>query len=228
MIERLRAWARTYTDEGRYTPVGVAFHWIMAALVVFQLAWGVYASWRFAGGDKVFALQVHSAVGLPILVLAALRLVWRMLIPGPVNDADTLDAWQIVLARVTVVVFYICFFGLPLSGWAMWSAEAEPGPLRLAGVVPWPRMPFDELPLETRWLILDLANDVHGILVIALLLLVPLHAGAALKHHFWERTDVLRAMLPEVPDEPAPPPAIPSAQRHTRKGPTLRGASGAG
>jgi cytochrome b561 len=224
MIERLRAWARTHTDERRYSPVGVAFHWIMAALVVFQLAWGAYASWQFVGGDKLHALQVHSAVGLPILLLATLRLVWRMLIPGPRNDADTLGWWQTAVARVTVVVFYICFFGLPLSGWAMWSAEAPPGPLQLAGIVPWPRMPFDELPLETRWLILDLATDVHDALVIALLLLVPMHVAAALKHHFWERNDVLLGMLPDVPDEPP----LQAAQPHTRKAPPLRGASGAG
>lgn len=224
MIDKLRAWARTYTDDGRYTPVGVAFHWVMAALVVFQLAWGLYASWRFAGGDKVHALQVHSAVGLPILVLAACRLVWRMLIPGPWNDADRQSGWQKAVAGLTVVVFYVCFFGLPLSGWAMWSAEAPNGPLRLAGILPWPRLPFDDLPLQTRWLILDLANDIHGLLVIVLLLLVPLHVGAALKHHFWERDDVLRGMLPEIPDAPAHPPA----PTHTSPASSLRPESGAG
>ncbi len=224
MIERLRAWARRYTDQGRYSPVGVAFHWIMAALVIFQLGWGIYTSWGSVGGDKLHALQVHGAVGLPILLLAALRLVWRLLIPTPENDADALPWWQRAVAHVTVVVFYVCFFGLPLSGWAMWSAEAPPGPLYLAGIVPWPPMPFDEMSLETRWLILDLANDVHGVLVIALLLLVPMHVAAALKHHFWERSDVLRAILPEIPDEPAPPPAT----THTPTGSPIREASGAG
>ena len=223
MIERVRAWARTYTDEGRYSPVGIAFHWIMAALVIFQLAWGTYASWQLVGGDKLLALQVHSAVGLPILVLATLRLVWRAIVPAPVNDGDNLG-WQTTAARALHVAFYICFFGLPLSGWAMWSAEAPPGPLLLAGVVPWPQMPFDELPLETRWLVLDVATDVHDALVIALLLLVPLHVAAALKHHFWNRDDVLQAILPEVPDAPTNPPTKP----HTRKRSPLRRASGAG
>ena len=110
MIEKLRAWARTYTDQGRYSPVGVAFHWIMAALVIFQLAWGIYASWKFAGGDKVHALEVHGAVGLPILRagdaapgLAAgdPRAAQRCRRARPVADHR---------GRVTVVVFYICFF----------------------------------------------------------------------------------------------------------------------
>ena len=106
----------------------------------------------------------------------------------------------------------------------MWSAEAPPGPLYLAGIVPWPQMPFDELSPETRWLIMDAANDVHDVLVIALVLLVLMHSAAALKHHFWDRDDVLEAMLPEVPDDPASPPARPRRRRAS----PLRRTSGVG
>src|SRR5690606_30505792 len=99
---------------------------------------------------------------------------------------------------------YIAFFGLPLSGWAMWSAIAEPGPLHLAGVLPWLQLPFDQLPLTLRWQIMDIAEDVHLVLVVMLLVIVPLHVAAALKHHFWDRHDVLRGMLPEIPDAEDP------------------------
>ena len=59
------------------------------------------------------------------------------------------------------------------------------------------------------------AERVHHWLVILLLVLIPGHAGAALKHHFWDRHDVLEGMLPEIPDgeghpegsQHAPPPA---------------------
>ena len=47
MIDRLIAqaleWAAGHHDEGRYSPVAIWFHWIMAGLVVFQLGWGRYA-----------------------------------------------------------------------------------------------------------------------------------------------------------------------------------------
>lgn len=203
MIEKLRAWARQHTEQDRYSPVGIAFHWVMAFLVLFQLGWGFYIGWIHPGGDKIHAYEVHSAVGLLILVLALLRLAWRVIIPGPVNDADRLG-WQTQAAHATHYLFYICFFGLPLSGWAMWSSVAAPGPLYVAGVLPWPQLPFEELDMTTRWAIMDIAEDIHLILVITLLLLVPAHVGAALKHHFWDRHDVLRGMLPEVPDEEDP------------------------
>jgi cytochrome b561 len=214
MIERLRAWARRTTDCGRYTPVGIAFHWIMAFLVLFQLGWGWYTGFLWPGGDKLFAYQVHSAAGLPVLLLAVGRVIWRLMIPGPYNDADT-QGWQSTSAYAIHYLFYLCFFGLPLSGWAMWSSVAEPGPLYLAGAIPWPRMPFEELPLHLRWSILDWAEDAHFLLVWLLALIVPLHVGAALKHHFWDHHDVLRGILPEVPDAEDPR----EAGRHSQTDP---------
>ena len=67
-----------------------------------------------------------------------------------------------------------------------------------------------------RWAILDLAEDVHHALVVLLMVLVPAHVGAALKHHFWDRHDVLRGMLPEVPDEVDPRKAGPHKPREPR------------
>ncbi|MFN3387778.1 MAG: cytochrome b [Allosphingosinicella sp.] len=216
MIAALRHWAAKYTERDRYSPVGIVFHWVMAALVLFQLGWGFYTGIIPPGGDKIFAYEVHSAVGLPILLLAILRLMWRAVIPGPVNDADR-QGWKTTAAHWTHYLFYFCFFGLPLSGWAMWSALAEPGPLRLAGVVPWPQMPFETLPLEMRYAAMDIAEDIHHLLVILLLVLVPAHVGAALKHHFWDRHDVLRGMLPEIPDAEDPR----EARQHKPRAPRL-------
>ena len=186
----------------------------MAFLVLFQLGWGWYTVFLWPGADKLFAYEVHSAAGLPILLLATGRLIWRVMIPGPHNDADT-QGWQSTFAYAIHYLLYLCFFGLPLSGWAMWSAVAEPGPLYLAGFLPWPRMPFDELPLALRWSILDWAEDVHLLLVWLLVLIVPLHVVAALKHHFWDHHDVLRGILPEVRDAQDPR----EAGRHIGTGP---------
>lgn len=199
MIERLRAWGNSYTKKGRFSPVGIVFHWLMAALILFQLGWGFWTDWMMPGGDKVQAYEVHSAAGLPILLLAIGRMLWRMLITDPYNDADT-QGWKTRVAHVTAYLFYVTFFTLPLSGWLMWSSVAAPGPLYLGGVVPWPQVPLDTLQPLTRYAILDIAEDVHIASVILLLLLIPVHAGAALKHHFWDRHDVLSGMLPEIPD----------------------------
>ncbi len=214
MIERLRAWGNSYTRQGRYSPVGIVFHWVMAFLVLFQLGWGFWTDWMMPGGDKVFAYQVHSAAGLPILLLAIGRVAWRILITDPYNDADR-QGWQTIIAHVTAILLYVTFFTLPLSGWVMWSSIADPRPLYLAGIIPWPQMPLEGLDTLSRYALLALAEDVHTFSIILLLVLIPAHAGAALKHHFWDRTDVLQAMLPEVPDWEGRPPAPPNKKPAT-------------
>lgn len=197
---RLRRWAEGYTKEGRFSPVGVVFHWVMAALVLFQIGLGWAMNLAVpAGGEKIFWFEVHSGIGLVIFVLAFFRMVWRAMVSSPFNDADT-QGWKTIAAFVVERTFYVCFFLLPITGWVMWSAFAPPGPLSVAGFIPWPQLPFEEVPLEMRWQIMGIAESVHLLLVWVLMILVPVHVAAALKHHFWDRHDVLTGMLPDVPD----------------------------
>lgn len=203
MIGRLRRWAEGYTSEGRFSPVGIAFHWVMAALVLFQLGYGWWTTVMPVGGDKLRAYEIHAGAGLAIFVLAFGRMLWRLMIKDPWNDADT-QGWRSTLAYGVEHLFYACFFLLPLTGWAMWSAVAPQGPLAVAGILPWPQMPIDELPLRMQWQVLDLAETLHLWLVWLLMILTLAHVAAALKHHFWERDDVLSGMLPDVPDRAKP------------------------
>jgi len=219
MIRTLQKWSKRYHARGKYTPVGVAFHWVMAGVVVYQLVTGWIMQRYLVGPDKIEAYRLHSEIGLTLLLLGALRLLWRLMVPGPINAAD-MQGWQTTLAHATHAVFYLLFAVLPLSGWVMWSAIQPARPLHLAGLWPVPAMPFHGLSPEWQYRLLDLAEDVHVAGVIVLTVLVIFHVAAALKHHFWDRDDVLEGMLPEVPDSrshpggpsyaaPADPPPIP-------------------
>ena len=223
MLTTLRGWANRHTAKGRYSPVGVAFHWTMAALILFQLGWGWWVSRLPVGGEKLAGYQVHSDVGLLILVLATLRLPWRLWITDPINDADG-PGWRSRVAHWTAWTFYLCFFGLPLSGWAMWSALGDGDPLLVAGVIPWPQMPFATLDREWQWAIMDWSENAHQLLIVVLVILIPLHIGAALQHHFWHRDDVLEAILPQIPDAERPR----EAKKHKPRSRESRSASSPG
>lgn len=202
MIDRLIAqtmeWAAGHHDEGRYSPVAILFHWSMAGLVVFQLGWGWWMARAPVGGLKVMAYEVHFSVGLLMLVLVIGRLSWRLMAPDLINDADK-PGWESTAAHVTHYIFYICLFGLPLSGWAMISATARDTQLLAGGFVPWPLLPLQDVSNTQLWAIEAAAEWLHWGMVVTLLLMVPIHAGAALKHHLIDRDDVFHAMLPVVP-----------------------------
>lgn len=198
LIAKVLEWAAGHNDEGRYSPVGIAFHWTMAALVIFQLGWGLWMGRVAVGGGMILAYDLHYAVGVVMMVLAVGRLGWRLLVPGPINDADK-PGWQTTAAHVTHYVFYTCLLGLPLTGWAMISATAREYQPKLLGLVPWPLMPMQDLTHTQRWAIEATAEWMHWGLIVSLLLLIPIHVGAALKHHFIDRDDVLHAMAPVLP-----------------------------
>ena len=197
MIRRLRAWADAHTAQGRWSPVAIAFHWTMAALVLFQIVWGWWMSGIPSGGDKAAAFQLHADAGLLILLLAVLRALWRLLIPGPVNDADK-PGWENTVSRVTHFLFYIFIVGLPLSGWLMLSTVAPEIPLRLAGLAPLPMLPTSHLSREALWDLMWAAERIHFFMIWGITFLIIGHVAAALKHHLFDKDNVLPGMLPVV------------------------------
>jgi len=202
LVARLRRWARGHTGRDHYSPVGMTFHWLMAALVTFQLWWGWRVGRLPVGADKLDGYQVHSQVGILIMVLIFLRALWRLMIPGPVNDADK-PGWQSRAAHLTHYAFYAVLIILPISGWVMWSSMASDQPLSVAGATPWPQLPLGDLPSQTRYQLMASAERVHLFAIVILLVMIPLHVGAALKHHFWNGDDSLAGMVPFL--NPLPP-----------------------
>lgn len=208
LILKVLKWAAGHADEGRFSPVAIVFHWLMAALVIFQLGWG----WRMGqlppGGAKVGAYELHYDMGVLMLALILGRSAWRAFAPEVINDADK-PGWESMAAHATHYVFYACLFGLPLSGWLMVSASARETDLAAAGVIPWPLLPLADLPNHCLWALEALAEWLHWGLILSLLLLVPIHVAGALKHQLVDRDDVLHGMLPVIPQ----PTRTPSAWR---------------
>jgi len=67
----------------RYGAVAQAFHWIIAALVVTQFVLANLEVDLPIGAHKLALLARHKSVGMTILMLAVLRLLWRLWNPPP-------------------------------------------------------------------------------------------------------------------------------------------------
>jgi len=186
-------WAEGYNRRGLYSPIGVAFHWVMAALMIFQLAYGWYLGWLPVGGDKHMGYQTHAEVGLTIMMLGTLRFLWSSQIAGP----DTVDeaSFSGRASRALQAWFYVSFFALPISGWVMWSTLPGNLPLSVAGVIPFPNLPFDQLSERLQHRLMEGAAQVHFWVVWITALSIPGHAGAAVLHYIVKRDRVLPSML---------------------------------
>src|SRR5881396_4383322 len=75
------------------------FHWLMAALIIAQIALGVMAaSWRVSPA-KIELFFWHKSTGMLILALVALRLLWRLANPTPLLPPG-MAAWERAAARL--------------------------------------------------------------------------------------------------------------------------------
>jgi cytochrome b561 len=185
-----------------YHPIGITFHWLMAALVFVQLWWGWRTSLLAPGYDKLDAYGVHALIGVAILLLAFLRAGWRSIAPFVRPDLERpedLPGWQRFAAEATHIGLYALMFALPLTGWLMLSAGAPEAAIALPWDWTWPILPFiDTLSFVERAHLEETAEQLHLALVWIMMALVALHVGAALKHHFIDRDDVLARMIPAL------------------------------
>ena len=106
----------------RYSAVAQAFHWIIAALIVTQFMLAYMADDLPLGVHKLALLARHKSFGMTILMLAVLRLLWRLRNPAPALPAG-MTSMERLLARATHFAFYVLLFAMPLTGWMMSSAK---------------------------------------------------------------------------------------------------------
>lgn len=139
--------------------------------------------------------QLHKSFGLSILALTTLRLVWRLTHKIPPLPA-AMPAWQKAAARGTHWAFYALLFVTPLVGWAIVSVSPKDIPTFWFGLFSVPHLPFFDGVID-RSAVEDVFEEGHEFLAFAILGLLALHVGAALKHGFINRDGVLRSMAPK-------------------------------
>lgn len=178
----------------RYSTVAIVLHWAIAALLFGEVALGLRMA-GLRGASRFAVFQVHKSVGITILLLVALRLVWRLVrTPPPVGARG----WERGLAHAVHALFYLLLFALPLSGWTIVSTSRIVVPTLLYGTVPLPHLPLTGLPAAAREAWNGAARFAHVNLVLVLYGLFALHLAGALKHHWFDRDGDIARMAPGV------------------------------
>ncbi|HEY2630248.1 MAG TPA: cytochrome b [Usitatibacter sp.] len=180
--------------EARYTPTAIALHWLLAVIIIGNLAFGFYLVDLPLSPSKLRYFSYHKWAGITVLLLSAARLLWRLWNPAPPLP-DSMKPWEKAAAHASHILLYVLFFAAPLSGWLFSSAEGFK--TVYFGVLPLPDL------LAKNKEVADVLKIAHHWINYLLAAVVVLHAAAALKHHFVDRDNVMRRMLPTTKRAPS-------------------------
>jgi len=193
------------TPSAGYSGIAKFLHWTMAVVIVAALILGVMIAnfgWApvkgilngLAGitGSKAGAVKgqlydLHRSFGALALGLIAFRVAWRLISPPPPLP-DTIKAWQRKASHAVHGAIYLCLIAMPFLGWIGTSLYGAK--ITVFGLFVLPAIVAKDRPSS------ELVLDIHGWLGLTLAAIVAIHIGAALMHHFVEKDDILRRMLP--------------------------------
>ncbi|MCZ8369806.1 MAG: cytochrome b [Porphyrobacter sp.] len=178
----------SFDTRTRYSGLAMVLHWLIAVLVIVQWQIAVAAEGaptREAGG---VIMANHFALGVVIFAVVAVRLVWRQMSPPP-PPVTGHAPWERTFARLVHFAFYAFLLVMPLAGWIALSTFGEP--ISVWGLFQLPALPVPQNPALG-----EVIFELHGASGIALLVLIVLHALAALKHTILDKDGTLFRMLP--------------------------------
>lgn len=185
--------------RSRYSSVAMSLHWLIAALIIGNIGLAWYFN-TLKGPAEVAPLMLHKSIGITVLLLTLVRLAWRF-VGAPPKLPETMRPWEARIARASHGLFYLLMLGLPLTGWAMVSASPliKVHPTVLYGLLHWPALPFPGLDSDQLHDAGKAFQESHELLAKLAYVMIALHVGAALKHQFFDRDDVMARMIPFVP-----------------------------
>jgi len=170
-----------------YGAVAMTLHWAVVMLVGCAWLTGQFGDTLPRGPQREVGAFIHVFLGLSILTLAAVRLIWRATDPPPPEE-NAAGRWSAWAARSTHYLLYALLVAVPVAGVALQFARGHALPV------------FGMFEIASPW-VADRSfarnvKEVHETLANALVILVGLHAAAALAHHYFLHDRTLIRMLP--------------------------------
>ncbi|GHF94058.1 cytochrome b [Thalassotalea marina] len=171
----------------RYGLLTIIIHWLVALAVVGLFALGYwmvdlnyYSTWYQT------APNIHKSVGILLFTVMLVRVLARVFQQKPV-PLEQHSALEKKLAHTAHYLMYVGLFIIMLSGYLISTADGRP--IEVFGLIEVPALGSFVENQE------DIAGEIHEYFAYGLMVLVLLHAGAALKHHFIDKDQTLNRML---------------------------------
>lgn len=174
-------------NDTSYGLISKIFHWLIAAIMIFMIMLGWYMT-LLDYYDPFYhdAITIHKSFGILIFVLIYFKLIWRKVSPMPKLD-EHLKKWERIAANIVHKLLLGFIILLPITGYVVSTSAGSP--ISFFGLFNIPAT--IEVTDSTR----EVAIAAHCYLAYIGLIVIFLHIGAALKHHFINKDNTLIKMI---------------------------------
>lgn len=172
-------------DQETYGLVARVLHWGMGLALFAMFGMGVYMR-QLTYYDPLYQVlpDIHRSTGVVLMALLLARLVWKVMNPTP-SDAH-LTRFERHVSRAVHWVFYALIFAIMVAGYLISTSDGRP--ISVYGLFEIPAIYKNtEITRTVGWL--------HEYMSYALIGLAALHAGAAIKHHVFDKDMTLIRMV---------------------------------
>ena len=185
-----------------YGSVAKWLHWLTA--LCFLAAYiSVYYGHMFVdleSPQRPTVTRLHAMFGISVGILFLPRIIWNFINPKP--KLDPAPAWQHKASKVVHWALYFFILAMPLSGWLGFGAPSFPffwlfdmptfhGSALFSPIVEgWLGMTWEQFEEPFDYFHKQIGGPW------AAWILVMVHAGAGLYHHYVQKDNTLRKMLP--------------------------------
>jgi cytochrome b561 len=171
----------------RYTGVAIALHWLLAALILGQIAFGWYLQKvPRKTPERTVYVNLHKSTGLTLGLLILVRVGWRLTHKAPPLPSS-LPAWQRAAARTSHFALYACMLIMPTAGYL--ASNFSKFGVNYFNAVLLPPWGVDDRQLYAIF------NTTHVLTSYVFVALIAVHVVAALRHVFL-RDGVFQRMWP--------------------------------
>jgi len=176
--------------DDRFDPTSILLHWLTALLIVVQfLSIWAHEAVGHQSNLAVALLSLHRSTGVLTWIVVVARLFWRRYFAYLPPFPPSMPKFQQTVAKANEYGLYLLLLALPITGLVRVLLRGQPFDLFIWQV---PAL------LEPDPAMRSVFVQAHGIGAKALMVLIGLHAGAALVHRLVLRDGVLQRMLPRV------------------------------
>jgi cytochrome b561 len=173
----------------RYAGVAIALHWLLAVLILGQIAFGWYLQEipRGTPGRTIY-VNLHKSTGLTIGLFILFRLYWRLTHSAPPLPM-WMPAWERAAARASHFALYACMLIMPLTGYI--ASNFSKFGVNYFNAVLLPPWGVDDKRIYAAF------NTAHDVTSYVFVTLIAVHILAALRHLLLHN-GVFRRMWPAL------------------------------